>query len=347
MADPAVASRTTMLVPRFQGDGRIGSWERPIPEPGPGELLIRVRANAICGTDRAQWLRGSAVTPGHEAAGVVAAVGSSTHVPVGTQGVIYLMDYCGRCRSCSAGATNQCTAKRADMGFTHDGGYGQYELVHQTNFFVVDADLPLAEATLLLDVMGTTAHALGRAEQIRSDIRSVVVAGAGPIGLGAVAMTRILWGKDLVVIATDIAPYRLALAERLGATPVDLRRETLRHAVERSGLADSPDVAIETAGKSGSRTACLDILGRRGVLVCVGHGEDLRLDVSDQLIAPERAVMGSEYFRYGELSDNLRILRDNRDYLAQIITHHLPIGEVEAAYRLFMSGATGKVVIEQ
>jgi len=71
------------------------------------------------------------------------------------------MDYCGRCRSCRAGHTNQCLAKRNDMGFTADGGYGPFELVHESNFFPVPDDLPSPEATLLLDVMGTGGHALG------------------------------------------------------------------------------------------------------------------------------------------------------------------------------------------
>lgn len=144
----------TVLAPRFVGDRRVESWERPVPSPGDGELLLEVRANAICGTDRELWERGSSVTPGHEAAGVVSSAGAGTTTPVGTLGVVYLMDFCGACRSCLGGYTNQCLAKRADMGFDRDGGYGPYELVHETNFFPVDEAMDPADATLLLDVMG-------------------------------------------------------------------------------------------------------------------------------------------------------------------------------------------------
>ena len=94
--------------------------------------------------------------------------------------MVYLMDYCGECRSCRLGFTNQCMAKRADMGFTHDGGYGRYELVHQSNFFPVDERTDMADATMLLDVMGTSGHAIGRAQLLRTDIESVYIAGAGP-----------------------------------------------------------------------------------------------------------------------------------------------------------------------
>lgn len=323
-------------VPRFVGDGRIEGWERPVPRPGPGELLLAVRANALCGTDRAQLAAGSAVTPGHEAAGEMVAAGPGTSTAIGTMGVVYLMDFCGSCRGCAEGATNRCSAKRADMGFTHDGGYGRYLLVHESNFFPVGTDVPADEATLLLDVMGTTAHALRRALAVRPHIASVAIAGAGPVGLGMVAMARLTLGPDVPILAADVVPYRLELAERLGATPVLLP----------SRLPDV-DAAFDTAGRGSARRMLLDALGRGGVLVCIGHGEGLDLDVSADLIAPERAVVGSEYFRYDELAANLELLRANRPYLRRIITHRFGIDELEEAYRVFLGGESGKVVVTQ
>jgi threonine 3-dehydrogenase len=342
----AVGART-QRVPMFLGGGRIGRQERPVPDPGAGELLLRVRANALCGTDRGQLQDGSAITPGHETAGEVVLAGPGTSTAVGTRGVVFLMDYCGACRSCRAGATNQCLAKRADMGFTHDGGLGQFELVHETNFFATGPGLEAAEATLLLDVMGTTSHALARASAVRTDIQSVLVAGAGPVGLGMLAMARLLLGPDVTIVVTDVQPYRLELAERLGAIPVDLRRRALADALRETGISSGADVAVDTAGREAARRALLDALSQRGVLVCVGHGEGLTMAISRDLIGPERTVMGSEYFRYDELPRNLELLRANRAYLGQIITHHLGIGELEEGYRLFLAGETGKVVIEQ
>lgn len=337
----------TQHVPKFLGGGRIGSHERPVPDPGAGELLLRVRANALCGTDRQQLRDGSAVTPGHETAGEVAVAGSGTSTPLGTRGVVFLMDYCGECRACRAGATNQCIAKRADMGFTHDGGLGQFELVHETNFFATGPELRAVDATLLLDVMGTTSHALARASTVRPDIESVLVAGAGPVGLGMVAITRLLLGPDVPIVVTDVQPYRLDLAERLGAVPVDLRRHRLADALREIGISGGADVAIDTAGREAARRTLLDALGSRGVLVCVGHGEGLTMDISRDVIGRERTVMGSEYFRYDALAANLDLLRRNRAYLGQIITHRFGAGDVEEAYRVFLAGETGKVVIEQ
>jgi len=339
----ASGADATAIAPLFTG-GSIATVEKPVPVPGAGELLLRVQANAICGTDRKQYRDGSDVTPGHEAAGVVVAAGEGTRTPVGTLGVVFLMDFCGTCRSCALGYTNQCLAKRGDMGFDRDGGYGPYELVPETIFFPVDADISPSDATLLLDVMGTSRHALERAGRMRADIGSLLITGAGPIGLGVAAMAHLLL-PDATIAITDVVPYRLALAERLGA--IALRAdESLPEALAAHGLT-SVDIAIDGSGRRAAREAALQVLAKRGVLVCVGHGEDLRLDVSADLIATERTVMGSEYFRYDELPANLALLRDHRDYLRQVITHTFPVSEIAAAFELFLSGQSGKVVVEQ
>jgi threonine dehydrogenase-like Zn-dependent dehydrogenase len=335
-----------VATPRFLGGGNIDTVERPVPEPGPGQLLIAVKANALCASERGQFLNGSAVTPGHEAAGVVAAAGPGTRMAPGTPGVIYLMDYCGTCRSCRLGQTNQCLQKRGDMGFTRDGGYGVYEVVNETIFFPVDAALPPAEATLLLDVMGTTRHALGRAQLVHPDLQAVLVMGAGPVGLGMVAMARLLLGAQTPVAVADMVSYRLDLAARLGALPINLEEQTLAGGLRDHRL-DAVDAAIDTSGRGSARRAALDALAQRGVLVCVGHGEDLMLTVSPDLIATERAVLGSEYFRYDDLPANLALLRAHRPYLAQIITHRYGVGALQEAFEVFFGRQTGKVVIEQ
>ena len=136
------------------------------------------------------------MTPGHEAAGTVVATGPGTHTPVGTTGVVFLMDFCGECRSCRLGFTNQCLQKRGDMGFNRDGGYGQYELVHENTFFPVPDEFSPTEATLLLDVMGTGGHAIERCQLMRPDIESLLVVGAGPIGLAVLAMAKIVIGHS-------------------------------------------------------------------------------------------------------------------------------------------------------
>ena len=347
MTSPRPSPRGGMMtVPRFRGEGRIEFIEKAVPEPGPGELLIRVRANALCGSERGQYLRGSEVTPGHETAGVVAAAGPGTRTPVGTPGVVFLMDFCGACRSCELGFTNQCLDKRADMGFNRDGGYGPYSLIRENIFFPVDEDLDFAEATLLLDIMGTGGHALDRARLVRPDIQSVLVAGAGPIGLGVAAMARVMFGEEVNVYISDVVENRLERAELWDAAPVNLLEETPEEALKRYG-AGKVDVAIDTSGKGTARQACMGVLAQRGVLVCVGHGEGLNLEVSRDLIAPERAVFGSEYFPYSDLPKNLERLRRHRESLGWVISHRFPVSEIETAFETFFGGASGKVIVEQ
>ncbi|MFH1733063.1 MAG: alcohol dehydrogenase catalytic domain-containing protein [Planctomycetota bacterium] len=337
---------SSAMYPRFAGGGAIVFEEKAVPSAGHGQLVIQVKANALCASELRAYREGSQVTPGHEAAGVVASAGPGTSTPVGTQGVVFLMDFCGECRSCRLGLTNQCLAKRADYGFNRDGGYGPFMLVNENAFFAVGSDIPPAEATLLLDVMGTGGHSIERARLVHPDVQSLLITGSGPIGLGVLAMAKLTFGSDFPVLTTDIVPYRLDLSKRLGGLPVNVERESLREGMKRHGFSDV-DMAVDSSGKSSARRDAMNALAKRGVLVCVGHGEDLVLNVSPDLIAPERAVIGSEYFCYGELAKNLERLRGNRGYLGQIVTHRYPVSEIAQAFKTFSRQNTGKVVVEQ
>jgi threonine 3-dehydrogenase len=336
----------TIKVPKFLGEGIIGWGEKLVPGVGPGQLLVQVKANALCASDRGQFMFGSEITPGHEAAGIVVEAGSNTHIAVGTPGVIFLMDFCGECRSCKLGLTNQCLHKRGDMGFSQDGGYGPYMLVNENIFFPIDSELPFSEATMLLDVMGTGGHAINRARLVHPDIQSLLIAGSGPIGLGVLAMAKIIFGFELPVFIIDFIPYRLELAQRMGALPILLKEQSLEEGLKKYGFAGI-DAAIDTSGKTSAREFALHALNKRGVLICVGHGEALHLEISNDMIAPERAVLGSEYFQMNELQGNLKYLHQHLPYLSQIITHRFGVAELQHAYELFFKGNTGKVIIEQ
>ncbi len=189
-------------------------------------------------------------------------------------------------------------------------------------------------------------HALRRGLQVRADVESVVITGAGPVGLGVLAMARLLLGTDVPVLIADMVPYRLRLAEQLGGLAIDLNAQSLADGAHDQRL-ESVDLALDTSGKSAARQASLDLLGKRGVLVCVGHGGGLTLTVSPDLIAPERAVLGSEYFCYHELPASLDLLRRHMPYLRQIITHRYPVHAIQQVFELFFTGQTGKVLIEQ
>ncbi|TDD12268.1 alcohol dehydrogenase [Nonomuraea deserti] len=328
--------------PFLAGAGRVEHRPRSYPGPGPGQLLVRPRANALCGSDAGLWRGGSPVVAGHEAAGTVVAAGRDTTTPVGTRGVIYLMAYCGRCRSCRAGATNLCLDKAGDMGFNRDGGLGPLEVVEERMFFPIGDDLPFPLATMLLDVMGTSGAALNRALSVRPGIESLLITGAGPVGLGVLAVARLRLGADVPIHISDVSEWRLAFAESLGGIPVHARSVSSRVA----GVPEV-DAAVDASGRAGARRSALDRLSRRGVLVCVGHGEQLHLDVSPDLISTGRAVLGSEYFPYADLPAALELLRRNTGYLGRIVTHTFDVSETGLAFETFLSGESGKVVVTQ
>ena len=332
--------------PMFRGDQVIEFIDKEVPEPGTGQLLIRCGANALCASDFGQYYHGASITPGHEGVGVVVDAGPDTTTGVGTAGAIFLMDFCGDCRSCRLGITNQCLNKRADYGFSHDGGYGPYALVNENVFFPVGGDMDPAEATLLLDVMGTGGHAVSRADRAHPDEQSLLVTGAGPIGLGVLSMAKLILGHDFPALITDMVDYRLDLAEALGGLPINIEKESLQIGLGRYGY-PRVDMTIDTSGVTAARRSALDVLDTRGVQVCVGHGGELPLEVSPDLISTERTVMGSEYFCYNELPENLERLKQNREYMGQIITHRYPVEEIGEAYHTFIGKHSGKVVVVQ
>jgi threonine dehydrogenase-like Zn-dependent dehydrogenase len=183
--------------------------------------------------------------------------------------------------------------------------------------------------------MGTSGHALGRIAAVRQDVESLYVAGAGPVGLGVIAMAKARFGSDFPVYVADLDLWRLEFAESLGATVDD--------AAHPSNL--TADIAVDTTGAPGARRRALDCLAQRGALALVGHGRRLELEVSPDLIAPERAILGSEYFRFDELQPNLNILLSTPKRFKQIITDVLPRSEIKEAFSLFLTGRTGKVVV--
>ncbi|GAB2569788.1 alcohol dehydrogenase catalytic domain-containing protein [Kribbella endophytica] len=317
------------------GGGRVGFREVERPEPGPGELVLRCRANAICGSDRGAFAGGVEVVQGHEAAGEVIAAGPGTSTAVGTRGVVYLMVFCGECRSCRAGATNVCLDKQGDMGFNRAGGLGPYEVVDERVFFPVDERVPFATATASLDVMGTSGHALDRALMLRPEIEDLYVAGVGPVGLGILVMAKLRFGADFPVYVSDVSPWRLDFAAGLGGLPV--RAEDL----------PLVDAAVDASGRTDARQAAVRRLGRRGVLVCVGHGQGLELDVSPDLVSNEAGVIGSEYFPYGDFAANHTLLLENLDQVSKLITHTFDLSETQLAFETFLSGESGKVVVTQ
>jgi threonine 3-dehydrogenase len=332
-----------MRAARFVGGGRVEIVELPVPEPGPGEVLIRVEACALCGTDRHALERGAPVTPGHETAGRVVATGPEVDAPApGTRGVVYLVGYCGACAACRRGWTNICLDRRRMYGFDAPGGFAEYQVVRADCFLPVDPLVPPGQATALLDLLGTAGHALRRAGPPAP--QRVLVLGCGPIGLGTLAMAGALGVPERYGV--DLAGYRLELAGRLGAVPVDASgTDPVGHL--RAAAPHGFDVVVEAAGRSETQRQALELAGPGGRVLIVAHNpKPLELQTSADLIAREVALVGSEYFLIAELAANQALLLEGRVDPRPLLTHRFPLEELPAACDAFWSGDTGKVLVE-
>lgn len=195
--------------------GRLALAERPMPEAGPGEVLVRVKRIGVCGTDlhiftgNQPYLSYPRVM-GHELSGIVEAAPAGARVKAGDQ--VYVMPYlsCGRCIACRAGKTNCCTSIRV-LGVHTDGGMTDYLVLPQANVFPAN-DISLDQAAMI-EFLAISAHAVARAD-VQAGAR-VLVVGAGPIGMAAVIFARLRGGRVAVL---DGRADRLAVCgDALGA----------------------------------------------------------------------------------------------------------------------------------
>jgi threonine 3-dehydrogenase len=331
----------TMLAARFAGAGRVRLERVPVPVPGEQEILVQVHSCALCGSDRSGWTEGSTVTPGHEISGTVISTGARLAGPEpGTNGVIFLVDGCEKCASCLAGSPNRCLRKRAMYGFTAPGGLAEFVVVRSSCFLPVDKEIPLDRATALLDLFGTSSHAFRVAN--RPQMRSVLVIGCGPIGLGAVAVARALGAR--VVVASDVVPARLDLARRVGAIPVPA---PVAEEATRDLAPGGFDVVIEAAGLASTQRRAIELTAAGGVAVFIAHSETpVEVRASTDLIAREVTLMGSEYFRPDEFPENHERVRSGVLDPGPMITQAFELERAGEACDLFFSGASGKVLVQ-
>jgi threonine dehydrogenase-like Zn-dependent dehydrogenase len=249
------------------GDLRIE--ERPVPQPGPGEALVRVAVCGVCGSDASEYDRGPLltvmpVTLGHEFAGTVEAVGDGvTGLSVGARVVCGAGISCGECKPCRNGRTNLCRSYRT-AGLQVDGGLAGYAVVPANILFdVSDTDLTL-DTLGLAQPMAIAVHAVRRSG-LRSGQDAVVV-GAGGIGAFITFAAAATGARVLVV---DLSPERLELADRLGATVTALATEgTLVEHLDAAGM--DADVLFEVSGSGPGLASVLSAAHPGATIVPVG-----------------------------------------------------------------------------
>ena len=185
-------------------------------------------------------------------------------------------------------------------------------------------------------------HALRLAGALATPPPSALVMGTGPVGLGCLLALRAAGVVD--VVAVDVAPFRLAFAERLGARAV--AGGDVAVAAIGDLLPDGAPLVIEASGKPAAQRQALDLLAPGGRMVVVGHSRaPVELWASRDLIQQEKTILGSEYFDPDEFVPNQRLVLEGRLEPARLVTHRLPLAGIAEAYRLFWAGETGKVLV--
>jgi propanol-preferring alcohol dehydrogenase len=326
----------------FLGHGKISLDELPTPEPRGREVLIRMKSASICGTDRENLMgAGQATVPGHENAGEVVAVDQPVRVRVGDRVAINCHITCGHCEHCLNGDLYFCDQLNA-VGFERDGGYADYLLVPEPCCMPLPEDISFEEGSLMVDMLGTPFRAVKRAQLVPGD--KIAVWGAGPIGLGLL-MTAMRFGAQVAVI--DMSDYRLNLARGFGPTlALNPAKDRLEEAIKDWTNGRGIDVGFDCVGSEKVCLQALSVLKKRGKLVIVGVSHSLTLNPWEHFIEREYTLIGTRNFNTRDFDQMTGLIRSGLPLL-DVVTHRFPLAQAEEAFRLFMNGDCGKILISE
>jgi threonine 3-dehydrogenase len=324
--------------------------EVPIPSPGPGEALIRVKATTICGTDVHiyQWdeWAASRVSPpyvfGHEFSGEVVEVGSGvSHVAVGDIVSAETHIVCGACPQCRRGEAHVCVNTEI-IGVDRDGCFAEYAVMPAENLWINPPGIA-PEVASAMEPMGNAVHTA-----LSGPIagRTVAVIGCGPIGVMAVAVAKASGAS--AVIALDVNEYRLQLAAKMGATHLVHSGEEdpvtrVRALTEGHGV----EVVLEMSGNPTAIQQGFSMLTYGGRVSLLGlPTRPIQLDLTNDVVFKGAQVHGIVGRRmYETWQQTAGFLSSGQVDLAPMITHRFSMDAYEEAFAQMMSGKSGKVVL--
>lgn len=328
-----------------------GLWmERvPVPEPGPSEVLIKVKKSSICGTDVHiwnwdEWAQKTIPVPlvvGHEFVGEIAEVGSavdrySIGQRVSGEGHIV----CHKCRNCRAGRGHLCR-NTLGVGVNHPGSFGEYVCLPQENVILIPDDIP-DEIAAIFDPFGNAVHTALSFDLLGED---VLVTGAGPIGIMGAMVAE--WAGARKVVITDINPYRLDLARKLGLKNVVNANETpLKEVMSNLGLTEGFDVGLEMSGAAPAMRDMIDNLNNGGKLALLGIAPtEFRVDWNKVIfkMLHIKGIYGREMFE--TWYKMIAMVQGGLD-LSPLITHCISIDDFETGFDVMRSGNAGKVIMD-
>jgi len=327
--------------------------ERPEPVAGPGEVKIRVLRTGLCGTDLHieswdAWAQSEIRTPlipGHEFYGEVVELGDGVRdVRVGDRvsGEGHIV--CGTCRNCRAGRRQMCI-RMLSVGVHRDGAFAEYVVIPESNVWVHGADIE-PEVGAIFDPFGNAVHTTLAFPLAGED---VLITGAGPIGLLAAAVARHVGARFLV--ATDVSPARLELAERMGVDlALDVRTARIADAQRRLGMREGFDVGLEMSGHPTALPEMIANMNHGGRIAMLGlPSQPITVDwakvVSHMLTI--KGIYGREmYETWYAMSAMLASSPTLREAVSAVITDRFAAQDWAKAFETARSGSTGKVVLD-
>jgi threonine 3-dehydrogenase len=328
-----------------------GLWleDVPVPEPGPADVLVKVRRSAICGTDLHiwkwdQWAQRTIPVPmvvGHEYVGEVAKLGANVKgfevgEVVTSEGHIV----CGHCRNCRAGREHLCP-NTLGVGVNRPGSFAEYVCVPAHNVYPIPAGVP-EKVAAILDPYGNAIHTALSFDMVGED---VLITGAGPIGIMAVPICLRAGARNVVI--TDVNDYRLGLARKMGATrAVNVATEDLREVMRGLDMKEGFDVGLEMSGNERAFRQMLSVMinGGRIAMLGIPPGE-MAIDWNEVIFKSLtiKGIYGREMF--DTWYKGVALIQSGLD-LAPVITHELPIGQYADGFAAMASGQCGKVLLD-
>jgi len=321
----------------------------PRPSVGPNDVLIRIRRNAICGTDMhiyhwdgwAQRTIPVPMTVGHEYCGEIVEVGSEVSgFAVGDRvsGEGHLT--CGYCRNCRAGRRHLCR-NTVSVGVNRPGCFAEYLAIPAFNAFKLP-DAIDDEIAAILDPLGNAVHTVLAFDVVGED---VLITGAGPIGIMAAAIVRFIGARNVVI--TDVNDYRLELARRMGATlALNVTRDSLENAMKQLGMQEGFDVGLEMSGSAAALRDMLRTLHHGGSIAMLGiPPNEVAIDWNEVILKglTIKGIYGRQMF---ETWYKMAALLQSGLNVRPVITHRLPYTEYQRAFEIMGHGQSGKIVMD-
>jgi threonine 3-dehydrogenase len=330
---------------------RPGIWLDEIAEPkvGPNDVLIKIAKTAICGTDMHiykwdTWAQKTIPVPmavGHEYYGRIVEIGSevagfSTGDRVSGEGHIT----CGYCRNCRAGRRHLCR-NSVGVGVNRPGAFAEYLAIPAGNAFKLSPAIS-DDVASILDPFGNATHTALAFNMVGED---VLITGAGPIGIMAVAIARFVGARHVVI--TDVNDYRLGLAKKMGASrAINISRESLDQTMKDLDMQEGFDVGLEMSGNAAALRELLRTMHHGGSVAILGIPPDETAIDWNQVIFKGltlKGIYGREMF---ETWYKMSSLLQSGLSLAPIITHHFGIEEYIRGFETMGSGQSGKVILD-